>query len=641
MAILTKEKAIEFSSIEEFLEHYESHISKGGFYLDSQEEWELRKEYRFSIVIINEPRRVHVRAQVVFCGGGKVGLEMAKEHADHDVVRTFAKNLGKALSSNGAAKGPVTSPKLKDDGTILYDTLQDFIQDYDANLAEGTLYAESVRAWPKGRQMVFLVRVRGNDDVDMPLSATVISVDRGLVGLRLELDESLRNGLASLVEVLRDVQDEELDEKDVAVDNSPKNDLISRGLVYSTRDAAEFVPLEIFPIRPDVKPQTTLFGLIASIVEAKRPVRLELVSNQIAMSFRFKSDGTLVDFTGPNSELDLLRRLVKASFLDKAQSDEIANILNPGKTVVEHLTEKKVVSRKQLMLVLGAQAVDALESIRAAGQVPFRIFTQDDIWEEGLEFGAFVVNWLDRALRTLEVDTIKEMLADFKGRSMKLRTDSRDFIDSLSMDSQSLKFLTTLDGTKSIPAIVASFPKNQRNKLFRVALILRTLRLVDLLKPAVDSNKVRNEIEQLRQEVEKIQKADKFVQAGVHWSAHRNMYAKAMMDLQRKYGRASPLSQKGQEAAALCRKRIEIARIANEYLADANQRQAYRQDVVSDGLREDAALMLFRKGQAQISDDNARGALEFLEMAVELAPDNTEYREKLLKVKTHLKLGKK
>jgi hypothetical protein len=657
MAVLDRDNNLEFESVAEFLGHYDSHISKGGFYLDAEGDWPLRQQQSFTIVIVGEPRRAAVQAEVVFCGGGKVGLQLAADPAQQRAVDGLVRALRSDAESAGGARGPLAMPQLKDDGTVLYDSAADFIGDYEANIQSGAMYVQSPRPWPKGKTLAFMIRVRGEDDLDMPLQAKVLVADQGLVGLEPVLDEAARAGLAGLVEVAREIAAEEPEEQDEAAAEPPAagpgaaaaqaagaaapaadgDKPVSRGLVYATRDAAEFGPLELFDIRPDVKPQTTLVGLVASVVAARRPLRLELVSNQISLAFRFKADGSLVDFTGPSSEADLLKRLVKADFLDKQQAAELEAELTPAQTAVEMLSERKLVNRQQLMIAVGQQAIDAFESVRAAGEVPFRAFAEKDVYEDGLPFGAFAARWLEESLRKLEADQVKALLKPMWKRALLPRPDSRWPLAEMSLDAAGRRFADKLDGAKPLPAQVAAFDKGQRDKLFRLAVALRCLRAVDLVRPAASDPKNRERLEELRREVAAAEKGSRFDQAGVHWSAHWDMYGPAMQQLQRKYGRGSPLSRLGDEAAGLCRQRIEMAKLANEVLADAHTRQQYRRELIAPALLEESAQIIFRKGQAQIGDDNPRGALPLLEMAVELDPDKLEYRDQLQRLKQHLK----
>jgi len=305
--------------------------------------------------------------------------------------------------------------------------------------------------------------------------------------------------------------------------------------------------------------------------------------------------------------------------------------------VKQFFEEARAVNRHQLMILVGEQAVDALERIRAAGEVPFRAFAVADEWEEGLPFGAFVIGWLERALKALPAETVKALLKPMWKRSIKPRMDASWPVADLSLDGEGRKFVKKLEAGKPLPTTVAAFDKRHRDRLFRLAIALRCLRSVDLIKPVGTDKKSKDRLAELQQEVDQAEKGNKFEQAGVHWSAHRNMYGQAMQMLQREYGRGSPLARMSQQAAALCSKRIQIAKLAQEFLADAHSRQQYRQEVIPEGLLEESGQLLFRKAQAAMSEENYLGAVELLEMANELAPDKVEYKDLLLKIKTHLK----
>ena len=656
MAKLNKDNMIEFANRSDFFGHHDSHIAKGGFYLEADADWELRQVHGFTIVIVGEPHRAEFQAEVVFCGGGKVGLQLSPDPANAKAISMLVKNLRvDAGEESGAAKGPVTTPKLKDDGNILYQSAADFLADYEANISSGAMYVESARPWPKDSTFAFLISVRDQEGIDLPVQAKVVFADGGLVGLQLEIDEGTREALADLVEIMGDTDDEEEEDEleptaataqpgAAAPSVSPEKthlalskQPVSRGLVYASKDADEFVPVELFDIRPDVKPQTTLFGLIASIVATRKALRLELVNNDVTLAFHFKSDGSLVDYTAPNSETDLLNRLVKSAFWDKDSAEALKAELTPAKTVVQELTERKAVNRQQLMIALGEQAVDALESIRAAGEVPFRVFEEKDEWEAGASFGSIVTPWLERAIKALPAETIKGLLKPMWNRALKVRADQRWPVDSFNLDNAGHKFVRLLTGSKALPAVVAGFEKRQRDKLFRLAIALRVVRSVDLVKPAAQDKTKQSELEELAKDLGKLRKADKFAQAGVHWSAHKDMYGPAMQELQRKYGRSSPLSKVNQKASRMCQDRIMMAKLANEYLADDYQRQEYRKEVVNQALLIESAQLLFRKAQAAISEDNPRASIEQLEMACELDPEKPEYRDKLQKVFQHLK----
>ncbi len=633
MARLNADLTIEFDSVAEFLGHYDSHMSKGGFYLDSEADWQLRQVTRFTVTIAGEPHRAEIDAEVVYCGGGKVGLQMA---ADRAAVAGLVHKLRSAADgAEGAARGPLKPPALKDDGTILYDSVADFLADYEANITSGGLYVESARKWPLGSAFSFLIRIRGQDDFDFPVRARTKFAEGGLVGLQLEADEEAKQGMDELVELLLDFRDEPPPDAVPAEIEKPREP-VCRGLIFASRDAAEFGPIGLFEVRPDVKPQTTLFGLMASLARSERPLRLEMVNNEISLSFVFKSDGSLVEYSGPNSDADLFERLARASFIDRSVLAKLKEGLARGRYAPSLLAENKAVTRQQVLIAQGEQVIDALESIRAAGEVPFRVFEVEDEWEDGITFGTLAIPWMDRALKALSPETVKGLLKPMWKKTLKLRPGSAWPISDLALDDEGRRFTSSLDGKKPLNQAVGAFEKRHRDKLFRLAIALRALGTVDVLKPAGAAPGAGDKLAALTREVEKLVNADKFEQAGVHWSAHPNMYARAMQEIQREYGRSSNLARSSQQASKLCQRRVEMAKRAHEYLSDDFGRQEYRRERFKQPMLSESAQLLFRKAQAQISDDNPRAAVELLEMAVEL-DDHPEYRNKLAIVLQHLK----
>ncbi len=116
MAVLKPDGEIYYRSVAEFLTDYDTHISKGGLYLDSQHDWPLRNMLTFTIRTEGIESTLELLAEVVFLGENKVGLQLhdaPKEKKNLEAYWSQVQALGKEVpeTKSPAAPEPAGSPE--------------------------------------------------------------------------------------------------------------------------------------------------------------------------------------------------------------------------------------------------------------------------------------------------------------------------------------------------------------------------------------------------------------------------------------------------------------------------------------------------------------------------------------------------
>ncbi|MBN2498432.1 MAG: hypothetical protein JXR96_27830 [Deltaproteobacteria bacterium] len=656
MAFLRKDRCIIFESVAEFLNHYDSHITKGGFYLDSHLNWPLRKQAGFQIRIEDSPESTAgFVAEVVFCGGGKVGLEMDLSPRNRANVINLVNSLR-------------TSPVLQEDGTILYGSATKFQQDYEANVASGGIYLESSRKWPLGRKMTFLIKIQGLS-FDLPIQATPVFSEGGLTCLQLEADEATRQSIAAFMAKARSTIPRQAPEEPDEPEPEPAEPLVEmeglreefetcRGTIYSPRDPTEFQQLQHFKLDPRKHHDTNLFDLVASICDLERDVELAVKHAGSEMCFQFNKAGKLVGYDGPDADKGLLECLAANRSISPEVKDELIGQAGPYARAADLVLGKGAATPSQIMIAVAEQTENAFETIRAAGEVLFELRDCPTYKEEGTTFAEMIIPWMERGLKALDVPQIKTLLKPLWNRYPKLSSKPIYRLADLDLDDDEYDFVKSLEGKTTLPQAMADFPKKLRDRLMRLAISLRAIgSVVALSEPGAEepAPAVRKAAApaargagpaaksprpgsgsteaQLAAELRELEESGtKFDLLGIHWTAHPNMYPLAMREIELKYGQGSNLQRLSEKAAELCRQRLQLARRAAAELQDDHRRIEYRKSVVPYNTLKTTAQILSQKADTELVKRNLAGAVELLEMAIELYPA-AEFKYKLEQVR--------
>jgi len=628
MAHLTEDRTILFDSVSEFLNQYKSHISKGGFYVTSEVDWPLRTPTEFNVRITETEAGAGITAEVVYCDDGKVGLQMAPNSSG---VKAMA-DLDEELRG-----GPV----LVEDGAVLYRSVVAFLADFEANIISGGFYVRSQFEWTIGESRNFFIRVDGLG-VDLPFFAKPVFAEGGMVSLQIEHTKENIAGLNEFVTALRQIKAEQKQaEASVKITPVlPKFDSF-QGTAVATQDNKEFTSVESVDLRSEKGDSPTLFTLFASLAEVRQPVSALLESNGDRFTFQFNTEGKIVTFTGPRSEVNLLERLTRAGYLDQDVCDQLRMLLADGNAARDLVIEHKACTQQQVFLIFREQVLDALEKSRKMGQVRFLLDTKLTDQSEGIRFDQLILPWMERALKSVAPKHIKAMLRPIWENSPRVNETPHWTLNQLDMSEAEYNFIKSLDGSISVKKSISSIDKKERDQKLRLIISLKSLGTLQIaetdrpLKKKVRKSAKDQRLEELSEELKQLEDGNIFDQAGVHWSAHPNSFKLATQQIHKEYGHSSGLALSSSEAAFLCQRRVEIAKMAMIEVKNTNKRKYHRDQVVPKSMLQQSAKLLFSKAEQHIGENKLPEAVEFLEMAAELDP-KPEYLTKLENVRGRL-----
>jgi len=628
MALLTEDRTILFDSVSEFLNQYKSHISKGGFYVTSEVDWPLRTPTEFNVRITETEAGAGITAEVVYCDDGKVGLQMAPNSSG---VKAMA-DLDEELRG-----GPV----LVEDGAVLYRSVVAFLADFEANIISGGFYVRSQFEWTIGESRNFFIRVDGLG-VDLPFFAKPVFAEGGMVSLQIEHTKENIAGLNEFVTALRQIKAEQKQaEASVKITPVlPKFDSF-QGTAVATQDNKEFTSVESVDLRSEKGDSPTLFTLFASLAEVRQPVSALLESNGDRFTFQFNTEGKIVTFTGPRSEVNLLERLTRAGYLDQDVCDQLRMLLADGNAARDLVIEHKACTQQQVFLIFREQVLDALEKSRKMGQVRFLLDTKLTDQSEGIRFDQLILPWMERALKSVAPKHIKAMLRPIWENSPRVNETPHWTLNQLDMSEAEYNFIKSLDGSISVKKSISSIDKKERDQKLRLIISLKSLGTLQIaetdrpLKKKVRKSAKDQRLEELSEELKQLEDGNIFDQAGVHWSAHPNSFKLATQQIHKEYGHSSGLALSSSEAAFLCQRRVEIAKMAMIEVKNTNKRKYHRDQVVPKSMLQQSAKLLFSKAEQHIGENKLPEAVEFLEMAAELDP-KPEYLTKLENVRGRL-----
>jgi hypothetical protein len=666
MATLSEDRIIQYTSEAEFLDQYDSHILQGGFYLESPAEWPLRTTVELSVRIGTTDTGVRIEAEVVYCGQGKVGLQIAPDSNDTAAMAELAEQL---------RGGPI----LTDDGVVNYGSVTAFLADFEANVATGGFYATATGDWQVGELAQFSLHIGGVDS-DLPFMAKTVMSQSGMVSLQIEPTRENISAINGLVVRLRKQRKQEIgslaakrreqeQEKERAKDKarekakSREEDLHGRGPVLhafqgiatASRDKEEFKSIRPVQFGDQDGQTTTLFELIATLTAACQPSRLLVESNGDRMTFRFNANGELCEFEGPRSEVDFLKRLSRAHFIDEGIADELRSQLGGTRKASELALAQGVVTAHQVSIVFRDQVIDALEKCRSRGQVRFLLDLEPVESEGGLRFEKMIMHWMERALTALEAAKVKTMLRPIWDGAPRLCREPLFTLSQLDLDDHCHRFAQRFDGSLTLKKSLAGMDKKLRDKSVRLVLSLLALGTLEVDSsneprkekpqrardeaPAPATRETTPDADQageLEEELARLEECGLFDRLGVHWSAHPRMFVTAMQEMSRHFGPSGELAQSSARLAELCQRRLQMAKQAFEVLTNPQRRMEQRGIEVSVAMRSQSAKLMFGKAEQKLNLQEISEAVELLEMAVELDP-RPEYTTKLATVRRYYK----
>ena len=642
MAFLRKDRTIVFESVAEFLNHYDSHMAKHGLYLQSHLNWPMRKMAEFLVTIDGREEKAKLKAEVVFCGGGNVGLEMDRAQDNQRRVQNLVSELR-------------TAPVLKDDGAVIYSSLEKFREDYANGISSGGLHLESSTKWPLNERRTFVLHIVGFPK-ELPFRAHAVFSEGGLTSLRLDNDPEARGAVERyLTEALAALPPEPLE----AASAEPAPDLDRkqrkeveifpecRGTVFPLKKAGDLAKFNLVEFDPGKHHDSNLFSLIATISLIKEPIVLTLAAGTHEHHLQFNNQGKVVAYGGHQADISLLKQLVKNRYIDEAQIDGIISVVSPSNPASTLVVEKNLATAKQVAISLGDLLVTVFLELHDLKEIAFVVKGFETEAEEGTGFVELLIPWMEKTLKAMPPEEIKPLLASLWKRYPKLANDPVWNLSQMELEDEEYEFAKSLSGAKTLPQALGDFAKKDRDRLMRLAIILKTVGTVVVLnnpgeqepdnkKPILHKpTKIKKTLRQLlpkeqkkqnkseivlelEVELRKLEEASMFDHLGVHWSAHPGMYEKALQQVHLKYGKDSNLARDGHDAAHLCHKRIDFARRALHYLKTANKRMEYRKSIVPFAHLKHTSSMLASKAEQAALAKNFAQSIAIMEVAVEL-----------------------
>ena len=642
MAFLRKDRTIVFESVAEFLNHYDSHMSKHGLYVQSHLNWPMREMAEFMITIDGREENAKLKAEVVFCGGGNVGLEMDRAQDN----KTKVENLVNQLR---------TAPVLKDDGAVIYSSLKKFREDYASGISSGGLHLESSTKWPLNERRTFTLRIAGFAK-ELSFRAQAVFSEGGVTSLRLDNDPEARGTLerfmseahaalpSNPVETTEAEPSQKSDREDLKeIQVFPE----FRGTVFPLQKAKDLAQFAFIEFDPGKHHDSNLFSLIATIAHLEEAIALTLTADKHEHRIQFNKQGLVVGYSGHQADINLLKQLAKNRYIDEAQIDEIISAVSPSKPATELVVEKNLATAKQVAISLGDLLVTVFGELRNSKDVSFVLMGSETEAEEGTGFVELLVPWMENSLKAMPPSEIKPLLASLWKKYPKLATDPTWKLSQMELGDEEYDFAKSLSGARTLPQALSDFAKKDRDRLMRLAIILKTVGTVVVLNNPGDQEPADNKqilrkptktkktlkqllpkgqkkqdkseiVLELEVELKKLDEASMFEHLGVHWSVHPSMFEKAMQELHLKYGKDSDLARDSREAAHLCHNRIDFARRALHYLKSPYKRMEYRKSVVPLAhLKHTSAMLASKAEQAALGKKFAQ-SIAIMEVAVEL-----------------------
>lgn len=640
VAVLQADRTILFESVEEFLDHMESHVDQGGLFLESPVEWPQRTAIPFTVRIRGLNAGIIIRAEPVYSGGGKVGLQIAAEAGGLEELRVLANQLN-------------DPPLLDAEGTVHYGSAAAFQADHACRLSAGFLYARTEHPPAPNEPVELTLRIEEHD-LALTIRAVPVYSDDASARFRLDREAGTLDALADLASYLTSLDElgdvEEATGESEALPSAPATDagahaeapadpapapapgnLPLEGEIERTGDVDELQVATPLPLGPEAPATDNLFRLMASAAAAGQPVDLSLDTGEGPHTFTFNQEGLLVRHQGPGADADLIDRLA-TRYTGEEQVLEKLKAECTGGQPADELVLGRGFNKEQVRAVLREQVVDVLESIRKSRKVRFLVEPSGTRRTEGIRFGFLIVPWMESALKALQPVQVKKLLKPLWDAPLCRHEDPVWNINFIDLDDDEYKFVKSLDGSAPLQARIRQAPKHLRNKLMRRAITLHaigTLTAPGLEPEPAPEKQEKTQGEILEKELEALERSgNPFLLAGVHWSTHPGEYESALLALGRQFGPGSQLATASEHTAKLCARRLQMAKQAVAELKDLDLRLHHRQKFVPSSNLLVSAKMMYEKALGLIQEDRLEASVPYLEMAVEFDPV-PDYKKKL------------
>jgi len=655
--VLLDDGTIQYDSLNELRAAVESVLSTSGLLLKSGRDWPLRTPIDFTVKVAGRDFAASVRAEVVYCQGGRVGLDLHDKETTESALSALVERLSapvkKAVKEEPVAAAPaqvpsseivpagpveLSTPVLQEDGSVRYRSPSAYIADYEHHLGKGLMYPDSPYSWNRGdvlRLSIFIEGVGAGTSVQ----AEVMVCDHGKVGLDISIDPAARKVLADLLERVKRAADNPPAAGDAAPPENkttesrrpaaaPAVTVDVHGQIVSSGGIGGLRSVTPVDLADNKLRSVDLFCLISSLSSAGAPLELKvgLVNRNLRLGFNDK--GNIVHYVASGAQEDLLERLIKGQLIPRSRKRLLLLEASDDKPVEVVLMAQKIIKLRELWDCVRDQVVDVLEEIRHAGASRYVVGALQTKRRTGVAFGRLIIPWLERALAELDPKQLDEFLAPFTNRYPLPKKDCRWPLSDLALDRRGYRFADELlDGTRTLADAINVVPLVRRKRLRLQIAALYAIGTFDLL---VDSLAPEEQLPEykLSKELAGLSEANRFDQAGVHWSAHPATYKESLQKIKRNYGPGGKLAGHSAECANLCRKRVTMAEKAIEYLDNRDRRKQYRKQVFDTSQLQMSAELLFKQIDLLLFRNENLRAKRNIEMAVELNP-KPEYIQKL------------
>ena len=570
MAELKEDGTILYSSAREFLTEYRENITNNGLMVTTSVEWPLRQRQTFTIRVMPLDRGVDLQAEVVFVAGGQAGLEITADvptlkALNALMVELVAAGVDSAAPPQSQPTGAAPPSRAEHPDQLPYQP----------------------RPSPKITQEVYL-------------------------------DKGPATGVSE-TQTLETVSSRPPRARPAVQGISLKGELVITGKMD---ELADLMPLDF---DTEVMRRISLPKLVASISKATVPVSLSIEVGEVTYGFTFNLRGNLVQFSSPDSEDDLIERLIRAGKLNKELSDEVKSQADESKSAEEILLYRKIIRPHDYWSTVREQVVAAMMAIREGGSTPFSMRSEAVRRRTGIPFGSLIVPWMEVAMRTLPGDEVDQQL-DALWYQFPIISESAPWpLQALDVEQRTLRFLEKgLDGRNTLIHVRKTSPLGT-NRTKRLFCTLIGIGMMELREQAVVLDTDSTPEQKLAEELERLKKANRYDQLGVHWSAHPWEYTQAVKVVKKEYGSGSKWDRFYPESKTTCAGLIDLAEKAKTYLTDNSRRREYRSTLLSRFQQEVAAFHLYKQAELAIFREQYPEARRLIEMAIEMDAKK-EYR---------------
>ncbi|MBN2497386.1 MAG: hypothetical protein JXR96_22535 [Deltaproteobacteria bacterium] len=641
---LTADQDLLYRTAQAFLDDFEQGLPSGKLLVQTSKRWPLRRAMELRLLVQGIDRQLRLHARPTARKGEQTELEIQSTQKTTEALEAMvaaARSPAKAATASPArgtvkqtAQQPAAAagqeqapspPVLGSDRVLTYPSLDALKADREQHISKGLLYTDTSESLSLHEQLDLELAV-ARYGPRCKLSAEVVFCGKGKAGLQLRDPIAAAEAVTSLLSELESAQ-LGAEQPEAAPTFAPmEGETLSRG------DLDEISSVRPKRLEPGSLKGLSPFSLLSSVALSGQSAELRFEMKTGPVHLRFNPKGRLVRFAAPGSDEDLLERLCRAGRMPRSKQRDLLERRSPDKSILRMLQEEKLVSSDDLWDSVRDQALEALEAVRKAGRCRFRLDPAPAGPKNGARFNTLIVPWMRTALEALGDEAIKELRAPLDdGFPAVDKEHARWLLSSSAIDRRGAKLVNEmLDGTRSLLDALAPFPLSYHKRLVYLALTLTSLGLIEIHEESLDEN-AEDPLALLEADLAKLEKADHFARAGVHWSAHESSYGPTFQKMERTYGPHGKLARKSDHAAKMCQRRLEMARVAQEYLKDRSRRVGHRKQVIAESQLQHSAELLVKQAELHILKLNWRRARELLEAAIEMHP-LPEYKEKLGKV---------